>query len=75
MLYGSMATRFVYEDSDVDLVLLGLTFTSREVLGEMMEILKKRFSGDSFVEECQSIPSAFVPVIKLVSLETRSHRK
>jgi len=61
-----MVTGLAHEESDIDFIIFGLTFTDRKLLTEEIERLGDKFSNDCFIEECQPIPTASVPIIKLV---------
>jgi len=66
VLYGSMATGFAYDNSDLDFSLFGLRPLNRESLDQQIDLLSKELSTDPLVTECKAIPSALVPIIKLV---------
>ena len=68
VLYGSMATGFAYDESDADFAILGLQVTTKESLDYQIDLLSKKFLTDPLVIECKAIPSARVPIIKLVSI-------
>ncbi len=72
VVYGSMATGFAFEESDLDLSLQGMKLDNRGELDARIESLGKALSSCKMVTQCQPIATARVPIIKLVSNETNS---
>ena len=66
IVYGSMATGFAYEASDMDIALSGIKATSKKELEECIEKLSHELKTSKFVLDCQALPMARVPLIKLV---------
>ena len=61
-----MATGLAFEGSDLDLAIFGIHINSREMLSECIYKFSKELQSLPFVNLCESIATARVPVIKLV---------
>lgn len=66
-LYGSVATGLALEDSDVDIALENISAATNEKYIENLIVLGESFKAQAFVKDCKTIPTARVPVIKLVA--------
>ena len=66
--YGSMATGFAWEESDIDLALFGVDLPDQIIFQNQIKVLVKKFENDSIIKNCKYIPTATVPLIKLVIL-------
>lgn len=61
-----MATDLAIDGSDLDLQVCGVKVCSREEQIKLMDILYKEVSKLAYVENCNPIFTARVPIIKLV---------
>ena len=64
-LFGSYATGFAIESSDIDLAVIGIEFQSRNALQDACIQLANALEHLPFVITCKSIITAKIPVIKL----------
>ncbi len=65
-MYGSLATGFAHEESDLDVSLQGLNVRDRKDLDARIEALANSFRSSRLVAQCQPIATARIPVVKLV---------
>ena len=65
-IFGSIATGFAIEGSDLDIAIRGLNITTEAQFFDAMESLKNSLIKQQFISYCQDIPKAKVPIIKLV---------
>lgn len=65
-MYGSMSTGLALEISDVDIALQSLSIDSKEKHKDMIIKFSVELAKLPYVEDCQYILTARVPVIKLV---------
>ena len=72
-IYGSMATGFALDSSDVDICLSGLPISTKQQLKEYMDILTINLLSQPFASKCQFIQTARVPVIKIVNLHLKCY--
>ena len=66
-LFGSLATGLGLETSDMDLAIMGLNISDREVMVMKMHTLSTLLLETNYFQEVKPIETASVPVIKLVS--------
>ncbi|KAM3146265.1 hypothetical protein pb186bvf_001610 [Paramecium bursaria] len=64
-VYGSYITGLALEDSDVDIVVMGFSYMSKQQLYEPMKQLVDQFHRMKWTVSCKLIFTASVPIIKL----------
>lgn len=69
-IYGSVATKLACEHSDLDLAVRGLRIPCRSQLHRYMLLLSEKLKSNPLVVSCVSIPTARVPLISAVPLDT-----
>ena len=67
VVYGSLATGFACEESDMDVAIRGLCIDSRDKLSANITAFSKELERSQFVIRSQAIVTARIPIIKLVT--------
>lgn len=62
-----MITGLALECSDMDLAIQGLSIPDRDNMVERLELMAERISKWPYVIHLKAIPTASIPVIKVVS--------
>ena len=65
-MFGSMTTGLAYEYSDLDLALRGLLIYNQDGIYYSIEKLNELLKNDPWIISSQPIPTAHIPIIKLV---------
>ena len=65
-LFGSLVTGLALESSDMDVAVTNLTIDDRIIMIDEMEKLVERLEKWACLESIKPIPTASIPVIKMV---------
>jgi len=67
-LFGSLTTGLALESSDMDLAIQGLYIPDRDDMIEKLKLMAKEIKTWPFIAKMKAIPTASIPVIKVVSI-------
>lgn len=67
-IYGSRATELALENSDIDIAIKNVKVMTKEQYFDYMQKFSVSLKALPYITECKVIPTAKVPVIKLVKL-------
>jgi DNA polymerase sigma len=72
VLFGSNAVGLSLPTSDIDVMLVGLPFSTKEELCHYLSQIETLINSMGWVISCSTIPQAKVPILKL-EIDTRIH--